>query len=166
MKGKRTRADAKVREAEKAAKRAAQGNKPKKIAAVKAAETGTAAVQKPEVSCFISDFDQYLFGQGNHYDIFRKLGAHLTEYEGQKGVHFAVWAPHAVAVHVIGEFNGWNETSHPMKRLEPLGIWEVFVPGVQLGSQSALQGGSVRNRGGDASGNRVQSIRYLRFPLV
>ena len=133
MKGKRTRADAKVREAEKAAKRAAQGNKPKKIAAVKATETGTATAQKPEVSCFISDFDQYLFGQGNHYDIFRKLGAHLTEYEGQKGVHFAVWAPHAVAVHVIGEFNGWNETSHPMNRLEPLGIWEVFVPGVQLG---------------------------------
>ena len=133
MKGKRTRADAKVREAEKAAKRAAQGNKPKKIAAVKATETGTATAQKPEVSCFISDFDQYLFGQGTHYDIFRKLGAHLTEYEGQKGVHFAVWAPHAVAVHVIGEFNGWNETSHPMNRLEPLGIWEVFVPGVQLG---------------------------------
>ncbi len=133
MKGKRTRADAKVREAEKAAKRAAQGNKPKKIAAVKATETGTATAQKPEVSCFISDFDQYLFGQGNHYDIFRKLGAHLTEYEGQKGVHFAVWAPHAVAVHVIGEFNSWNETSHPMSRLDPLGIWEVFVPGVQLG---------------------------------
>ena len=132
MKGKRTRADAKVREAEKAAKRAAQGNKPKKIAAVKATEGKTVA-QKPEVSCFISDFDQYLFGQGNHYDIFRKLGAHLTEYEGQKGVHFAVWAPHAVAVHVIGEFNGWNETSHPMSRLDPLGIWEVFVPGVQLG---------------------------------
>ena len=132
MKGKRTRADAKVREAEKAAKRAAQGNKPKKIAAVKATE-GKAVAQKPEVSCFISDFDQYLFGQGNHYDIFRKLGAHLTEHEGQKGVHFAVWAPHAVQVHVIGEFNGWNETSHPMNRLEPLGIWELFVPGVQLG---------------------------------
>ena len=132
MKGKRTRADAKVREAEKAAKRAAQGNKPKKIAAVKATE-GKAVAQKPEVSCFISDFDQYLFGQGNHYDIFRKLGAHLTEHEGQRGVHFAVWAPHAVQVHVIGEFNGWNETSHPMNRLEPLGIWELFVPGVQLG---------------------------------
>ena len=131
MKGKRTRADAKVREAEKAAKRAAQGNKPVKIAAVKAAE---AKAQKPEMSCFISDFDQYLFGQGNHYDIFRKLGAHLTEVDGQKGVHFAVWAPHALEVHVIGEFNGWNERSHPMKRLDPLGIWELFVPGVQLGS--------------------------------
>ncbi len=133
MKGKRTRADAKVREAEKAAKRAAQGNKPKKIEAVKATET-KAAAKKPEVSCFVSDFDQYLFGQGNHYDIFRKLGAHLTEHEGQKGVYFAVWAPHALQVHVIGEFNGWNETSHPMKRLEPLGIWELFVPGVGLGS--------------------------------
>ena len=131
MKGKRTRADAKVREAEKAAKRAAQGNKPVKIAAVKAAE---AKAQKPEMSCFISDFDQYLFGQGNHYDIFRKLGAHLTEVDGQRGVHFAVWAPHALEVHVIGEFNGWNEHSHPMKRLEPLGIWELFVPDVQLGS--------------------------------
>jgi len=131
MKGKRTRADAKVREAEKAAKRAAQGNKPIKIAAVKAAE---AKAQKPEMSCFISDFDQYLFGQGNHYDIFRKLGAHLMEVDGQKGVHFAVWAPHALEVHVIGEFNGWNERSHPMKRLDPLGIWELFVPGVQMGS--------------------------------
>lgn len=127
MKGKRTRADAKVREAEKAAKRAAQGNKPVKIAA------GKPAGEQEKISCFISDFDQYLFGQGNHYDIFRKLGAHLTEHEGQKGVHFAVWAPHALQVHVIGEFNGWNETSHPMKRLEPLGIWELFVPGVQLG---------------------------------
>ena len=111
MKGKRTRADAKVREAEKAAKRAAQGNKPKKIAAVKATETGTATAQKPEVSCFISDFDQYLFGQGNHYDIFRKLGAHLTEHEGQKGVHFAVWAPgrghfdnRESSYHILGRF--------------------------------------------------------------
>ncbi len=129
MKGKRTRADAKVREAEKAAKRAAQGNKPVKIEAAKA-EHGKKA---EKVSCFVSDFDQYLFGQGNHYDIFRKLGAHLTEHEGQEGVHFAVWAPHALQVHVIGEFNGWNELSHPMKRLEPLGIWEVFVPGVQPG---------------------------------
>ncbi len=129
MKGKRTRADAKVREAEKAAKRAAQGNKPVKIEAAKT-EHGKKA---EKVSCFVSDFDQYLFGQGNHYDIFRKLGAHLTEHEGQEGVHFAVWAPHALQVHVIGEFNGWNELSHPMKRLEPLGIWEVFVPGVQPG---------------------------------
>ena len=129
MKGKRTRADAKVREAEKAAKRAAQGNKPVKIEAVKSDHE-----KKPEMmSCFVTDFDQYLFGQGNHYDIFRKLGAHVTEKNGEQGVYFAVWAPHALQVHVIGEFNGWNEMSHPMRRLEPLGIWEVFAPGVQPG---------------------------------
>ncbi len=129
MKGKRTRADAKVREAEKAAKRAAQGNKPVKIEAVKSEHEK----KTKTMSCFVTDFDQYLFGQGNHYDIFRKLGAHVTEKDGEQGVYFAVWAPHALQVHVIGEFNGWNETSHPMRRLEPLGIWEVFVPGVQPG---------------------------------
>lgn len=90
---------------------------------------------KPEVpSCFVTDMDQYLFGQGNHYDIFRKLGAHPAKYGGKKGVHFAVWAPHAHCVHVIGEFNGWNQESHEMKRLEPLGIYELFVPGVEMGT--------------------------------
>ena len=85
-------------------------------------------------ACFVTDLDQYLFGQGNHYDIFRKLGAHQTVYRGKQGVYFAVWAPHALEVHVIGEFNGWDEESHEMKRLEPLGIWELFVPGVPLGT--------------------------------
>lgn len=90
---------------------------------------------KPEIpSCFVTDMDQYLFGQGNHYDIFRKLGAHPAKYGGKKGVHFAVWAPHAHCVHVIGEFNGWNQESHEMKRLEPLGIYELFVPGVEMGT--------------------------------
>lgn len=90
--------------------------------------------QQPAVpSCFVTDMDQYLFGQGNHYDIFRKLGAHPAKYKGKKGVHFAVWAPHAYRVHVIGEFNGWNQESHEMKRLEPLGIYELFVPGVEMG---------------------------------
>ncbi len=91
--------------------------------------------QKPEMpSCFVTDMDQYLFGQGNHYDIFRKLGAHTVKHEGKKGVHFAVWAPHAHRVHVIGEFNGWDQESHEMKRLEPLGIYELFVPGVETGT--------------------------------
>ena len=91
--------------------------------------------QKPELpSCFVTDMDQYLFGQGNHYDIFRKLGAHTVKHEGKKGVHFAVWAPHAHRVHVIGEFNGWDQESHEMKRLEPLGIYELFVPGVETGT--------------------------------
>lgn len=79
----------------------------------------------------ISEMDQYLFSQGTHYDIYKKLGAHFSEEKGVKGVFFAVWAPHAAAVHVIGEFNGWNEESHPMKKEGPGDIHSLFVPGVQ-----------------------------------
>ena len=81
----------------------------------------------------IGELDQYLFGQGTHYDIYKKLGAHPTRRRGKDGVYFAVWAPHAKEVHVVGDFNGWNTEATPMKRLDPLGIWEAFVPGVQEG---------------------------------
>ena len=83
-----------------------------------------------------TELDMYLFGQGTHYDIFRKLGAHFgTDESGQEGVWFDVWAPHAASVAVIGEFNGWNETSHYMVRLTPqdMGIFELFVPGAREG---------------------------------
>ncbi len=83
---------------------------------------------------WISEYDQYLFGQGVHYEIFRKLGAHLTTENGKKGVHFAVWAPNAKCVHLTGDFNGWDQTSHPMSRREPLGIYEIFIPGLQEGA--------------------------------
>lgn len=75
--------------------------------------------------------DQYLFAQGTHYDIYKKLGAHLMEEDGKKGVFFAVWAPNAAAVHVVGDFNGWDESSHPMTKLGPGGIHSLFVPGVE-----------------------------------
>ena len=55
--------------------------------------------------CAVTDMDQYLFGQGTHYEIYKKLGAHPTEIKGEKGVYFAVWAPHAKRVRVVGEFN-------------------------------------------------------------
>ena len=83
--------------------------------------------------CMITEMDQYLFGQGTHYEIYKKLGAHLTEYEGEKGVYFAVWAPHAKGVRVVGEFNFWGSDGYRMNRLEPLGIYEVFVPGLEEG---------------------------------
>ena len=83
--------------------------------------------------CTITEMDQYLFGQGTHYEIYKKLGAHLTEYEGEKGVYFAVWAPHAKGVRVVGEFNCWGSDGYRMNRLEPLGIYEVFVPGLEEG---------------------------------
>ena len=64
----------------------------------------------------IGDLDQYLFGQGNHYDLYKKMGAHLVSDGKKKGVYFAVWAPHAEAVSVVGDFNGWEIEANPMER--------------------------------------------------
>ena len=76
---------------------------------------------------FISKDDEYLFAQGTHYQIYKKLGAHVSLEEGKKGVYFAVWAPNAASVHVIGSFNNWDETKHKMKRLGPGGIYALFI---------------------------------------
>ena len=88
---------------------------------------------KEQGKVFISEADQYLFSQATHYDIYKKLGAHVSEEGGEKGVYFGVWAPNAEAVHVIGSFNDWNETAHAMEKLGPVGIWGLFVPGVETG---------------------------------
>ncbi|MDE7359507.1 MAG: 1,4-alpha-glucan branching enzyme, partial [Lachnospiraceae bacterium] len=64
---------------------------------------------------FISEADQYVFAQGTHYDIYKKLGAHPSVENGVKGMFFAVWAPNAASVHVIGTFNGWDEEKHGME---------------------------------------------------
>ncbi|HCT93154.1 MAG TPA: 1,4-alpha-glucan branching enzyme, partial [Lachnospiraceae bacterium] len=81
------------------------------------------------------ELDQYLFGQGTHYDIYKKLGAHLISGKGRKkGAYFAVWAPNAVSVSVFGEFNGWQEdTATPMEKVGPIGVWEAYVPKVTEG---------------------------------
>ena len=98
---------------------------------------GKKAVKKAEMErpwCAVTDMDQYLFGQGTHYEIYKKLGAHPAEMNGEKGVYFAVWAPNAKDVRVIGEFNRWGSDGYKMTRLEPLGIYEVFVPELAEGS--------------------------------
>ncbi|MCI8639008.1 MAG: 1,4-alpha-glucan branching protein GlgB [Coprococcus sp.] len=82
----------------------------------------------------IGELDHYLFGKGTHYEIYKKLGAHYIENGKEKGVYFAVWAPHAERVSVIGEFNGWNEDACVMKRNDPLGIYTAFVPEAYIGS--------------------------------
>ncbi len=82
---------------------------------------------------YISEEDQYLFGQGTHYEIYKKLGAHLSCEEGVDGVFFAVWAPNAANVHVVGSFNHWEEDAHPMTKIGAGGIWTVFVPGIGTG---------------------------------
>ena len=81
----------------------------------------------------IGELDQYLFSMGTHYDIYKKMGAHEAVMNGKKGVYFAVWAPNAATVSVIGEFNGWREEANPMTRLEPSGIYEGFVVGEKVG---------------------------------
>ena len=100
---------------------------------------GKARQKKPETpvreKVFISEADQYLFGQGTHYDIYKKLGAHISVEGDKEGVYFAVWAPNAECVHVVGDFNQWNATSHPMKKCGPISIYELFVPGLGEGEK-------------------------------
>ena len=115
-------------ETKKAAKKAPEKKAPAKRAAAK-----TTAPKKTTPEVFVSEEDCYLFGQGTHYDIYEKLGAHPSVKDGQKGYFFGVWAPNAGQVHVIGEFNGWNEEQNPMTKVGPVGIWTAFLPGVQEG---------------------------------
>ncbi|MBE5989180.1 MAG: 1,4-alpha-glucan branching protein GlgB [Paenibacillaceae bacterium] len=82
---------------------------------------------------FITELDRYLYNNGRHYEIYEKLGAHPKTCNGKQGMYFAVWAPHASQVGVVGDFNGWNPDLNPMVPLADSGIWEVFVPGVGLG---------------------------------
>lgn len=77
----------------------------------------------------VSDYDKYLFGAGNHYEIYNKLGANICEINGTEGVSFAVWAPNAKSVSVIGSFNYWDGRSAQMRMLGNSGIWEIFIPG-------------------------------------
>ncbi len=86
-----------------------------------------------DTTVFISDADQYVFGQGTHYEIYKKLGAHFCKKGKKDGVFFAVWAPNAREVYVIGEFNDWNEGAAPMERLGEGGIFATFVEGVAEG---------------------------------
>lgn len=99
------------------------------------AKKRTAASSKKKASAtgFISDLDCYLFGAGTHYDIYQKLGAHPKTYKGKDGIYFAVWAPHAKEVHLVGDFNNWNPEASPMERISESGIWEIFNPGMKLG---------------------------------
>jgi 1,4-alpha-glucan branching enzyme len=81
----------------------------------------------------ISDFDLHLFAEGTHYRAWEKLGAHCITIGDVQGVHFAVWAPNAQRVSVIGDFNRWDGRTHVMRRLVPSGVWEIFVPGLRDG---------------------------------
>ena len=81
----------------------------------------------------LSEFDRHLISTGTHYELYRKLGANIIEHQGFKGIHFAVWAPNANAVSVVGNFNSWDGRRHQMRMLGSSGIWEIFIPNLGEG---------------------------------
>lgn len=82
----------------------------------------------------ITDFDTYLFAEGKHYDVYEKFGAHPMTIDGVKGTYFAVWAPHARRVSVVGDFNMWDGALNPMQMMQTSGIYELFIPDVAPGA--------------------------------
>ena len=90
-------------------------------------------MKREKAKTILTDYDLYLFGEGNHLRQYEKLGAHRTEIDGLQGVHFAVWAPNAKRVSVIGDFNRWDAGAHPMENLGDSGIWVLFIPGIAEG---------------------------------
>src|SRR6478672_6789022 len=92
-------------------------------------------MNKVTTHSLFTDFDIELFKAGKHFQLYDKLGARLTVVDGIKGVYFAVWAPSAKNVAVIGDFNYWNDSEHHLQvRWDGSGIWEGFIPGVEKGT--------------------------------
>ena len=89
--------------------------------------------KKQDCTVMITEADAYLFAQGTHYEIYEKMGAHEAEIDGQKGVYFAVWAPNAKYVNVIGSFNNWDIFQDNMDRISEGGIFALFIPGAKIG---------------------------------
>jgi 1,4-alpha-glucan branching enzyme len=118
----------------------------------------------------LTDFDLYLFNAGDHHRIYEKLGAHAAEVNGVGGVQFAVWAPAARSVSVIGDFNGWDRRSHAMRVLGSSGVWEIFVPGLMEGAlykfQIKTQNGFVLDKSdpyGTEMENRPRTASKVSF---
>jgi 1,4-alpha-glucan branching enzyme len=87
----------------------------------------------------LTDYDLYLLNEGRHWQCYERLGAHLRQIDGVEGVHFAVWAPNATSISVIGDFNNWDARCHPMQKHVPSGFWELFVPGLGEGTHYKFQ---------------------------
>src|SRR5690606_14247742 len=96
----------------------------------------------------LGEMDVYLFGQGNELRIYDKLGAQLRVVDGVPGTSFAVWAPNAQRVSVVGDFNNWDGRIHPLRILGPSGIWEIFIPGVGEGAHYKYE---IRDIRGDVA---------------
>ena len=95
----------------------------------------------------ISEYDLYLFGEGKHTRLYDRFGAHVMRLDGVDGVHFAVWAPNAARVSVVGDFNNWDGRVHPMRVLVPNGVWEIFIPSARVGHRYKFE---IRTRSGES----------------
>ncbi|MEM6329599.1 MAG: 1,4-alpha-glucan branching protein GlgB [Planctomycetota bacterium] len=93
----------------------------------------------------LTDYDLHLLGEGRHWKSYDRLGAQLRTVDGVEGVNFAVWAPDAEGISIIGDFNGWNAKLHPLRKHIPGGIWELFIPGMKVGT---LYKFAVKQKGG------------------
>jgi len=93
----------------------------------------------------LSDYDLHLFAEGTHYRAYERFGAHRVRVGSTTGIHFAVWAPNAERVSVVGDFNGWDGRVHPMRRLVPVGVWELFIPELPDGEKYKFE---IRTRTG------------------
>ncbi|MBN1851163.1 MAG: 1,4-alpha-glucan branching protein GlgB [Pirellulales bacterium] len=98
-----------------------------------------------DITPLLSDYDLYLFGEGQHWRSYERLGAQIRTVGGRVGVNFAVWAPNAESISVIGDFNHWRGCDHEMRKHIPGGIWELFVPGLLPGAKYKY---SIRQQGG------------------
>ena len=90
-------------------------------------------MERPRSASALGDLDLHLLGEGTHLRAYEKLGAHPRNMDGVTGVTFAVWAPNARNVSVVGDFNGWDGRAHPMIQVGPNGFWEAFIPGLVTG---------------------------------
>ena len=109
----------------------------------------------------LTDFDLHLLGEGTHYRAWERLGSHRITVGAVIGVHFAVWAPNAQRVSVIGDFNRWDGRAHAMRRLVPSGIWEIFIPDLEDGTRYKFE---VRTPGGDLLHKTDPYARFFEVP--
>ena len=107
----------------------------------------------------LTEYDLYLSGEGTHYQKYEKLGAHVREVAGVRGVHFAVWAPNARRVSVVGNFNFWDGRVHPMRHRGSSGIWEIFIPGLDEGELYKFE---ILSHVGNQLGLEDRSVRFCR----
>jgi 1,4-alpha-glucan branching enzyme len=104
------------------------------MTAMRTHDATRAGAPREHTGSFFGEQDLHLFNEGTHYRAYRKLGAHWITLDGREGVSFAVWAPNAESVSVMGEFNGWDKARHPLERVAGSGIWQAFVPGLAPGA--------------------------------